>query len=57
MTVMPRDRTLADEIEVARRVNTYTRQVSEFGHIMWLPNVMKPVSRGSSNEARQEEDD
>ena len=57
MVVMPRDRTLQDEIEVARRVETYIRQVEEFGHIMWLPNVMKPLPRGSSSETSQEQDD
>jgi hypothetical protein len=57
MIITPRDRTLGDKIEVARRIETYARQVDEFGHIMWLPNVTKPSPRGTSSETSQEAHD
>jgi hypothetical protein len=51
--VSVRNRTRADLEEVARRVAIYTRQVEEFGHVMWLPNVMAPKVRMLESEQEQ----
>lgn len=37
-----RQRTPQDWAEVAKRVEVYCRHVEQFGHVMWLPNVMRP---------------
>jgi hypothetical protein len=57
MIVLPEDRTPEDEFEISRRVRIYTRQVEEFGHVTFLPNLKRLVPRGTSYEANEEEED
>ena len=54
--VSVRNRTSADLREVQRRVAIYARQIEEFGHVMWLPNVMAPKVRMPASEQEQTEE-
>lgn len=57
MVVMPRDRSPDDWRVVNSRVEVYRQQVEQYGHIMWLPNIVDPPRGGGSNETQEEQDD